>query len=53
MKLRYQIACFLTGFVVLVIVGALVPPPPESDDLLFKVGWYLGGVMSHIENLFR
>lgn len=53
MKLRYQIACFLVGFAALMFVGAVVPPPPESGDLLFEVGWYLGGIVSHIENLFR
>lgn len=57
MKLNAETICggALAGAILFVLMYVLpaVPAPPESGDLLFKVGWYLGGVVSHVENLFR
>lgn len=52
MKLKF-LPVVVIGFAVGGVIGALVPPPPEGVDLLFKIGWYFGGVVGSVENLFR
>ena len=53
MKPKAETVWALLIVLIALILGASVPPPPESGDLLFKIGWYLGGVVGHIEKLFR
>jgi hypothetical protein len=42
----------LLGILPLGIALFVAPTPPDGTDLLFKVGWYAGGLVSYIGRLF-
>lgn len=53
MKLRHQILLVVLASVTLILVRVAIPTPPADADLTFKIGWYFGGIVSAVENLFR